>query len=93
MAATEFKPLRTESFASFKAKIANAVAFRTKDGSRLYVGQKDAPQVCMAMFSEKIQKASDINSDTVVGTFLNASGEEVQVIYNPGQGKEAEFSL
>ena len=92
MATTEFKPLRTESFASFKAKIANAVAFRTKDGSRLYVGEKNAPQVCLAMFSEKIQNQSDITNKTIVGTFLNSAGEEVQVIYNEG-GKEAEFAL
>ena len=90
---SEFKPLRTEAFSSFKAKIANAVAFRTKDGSRLYVGQKGAPQVCLAMFSEKIQRKSDITADTIVGTFLNAAGEEVQVIYNPGDGKGAVFAL
>ena len=88
-----FNPLRTESYDSFKAKISNAVAFRTKDKTRLYVGQEGAPQVCLAMFSEKIQSKADITADTVVGTFLNAAGEEVQVIYNPGDGKEAEFAL
>ena len=90
---SEFKPLRTESYASFKAKIANAVAFRTRDKTRLYVGQEGQPQVCLAMFSEKIQSKADITADTIVGTFLNSAGEEVQVIYNPGEGKEAEFAL
>ena len=89
---SEFKPLRTMSFADFKTTVKEAVAFRTKDGSRLYVGEKNAPQVCLAMFSEKIQSKSDITADTIVGTFLNAAGEEVQVIYNPGS-KDAEFEL
>ena len=38
-------------------------------------------------------KASDLTAETVVATFLNDAGEEVVVAYNPGEGKEAAFSL
>jgi len=90
---SEFKPLRTMSFSDFVAKSAEKLSvFRTKGGDRLYVAPQGQPQVCMVMFSEKIQSKADITEDTIIGTFLNANGEEVQVAYNPGS-KDAEFDL
>ena len=90
---SEFKPLRTQLFSDFVAKSAEKLSvFRTKEGNRLYVAPKGQPQICMAMISEKIQSKIDITADTIIGTFLNAQGEEVQVVYNEGS-KDAEFDL
>lgn len=90
---SEFKPLRTSAFSEFLASAKEALSvYRTKDGARLYVAPKGQPQICMAMISEKIQSKADITADTIIGTFLNAQGEEVQVVYNAG-GKDAEFDL
>ena len=84
--------MRTQSFSDFIAKSAEKLSvFRSKTG-RLYVAPKDAPNVCMAMLSEKITSKADITADTIIGTFLNAQGEEVQVVYNEGS-KDAEFDL
>jgi len=92
----EFKPLKVQSFKDYVDGIKEAVGkfdvFRTKDSSRLYVAG-DNPSVVLALFSEKIQSKADITAETVVGTFLNANNEEVLTIYNPGAGKEAEFSF
>ena len=89
---SEFKPLRTQSFSDFVAKSAEKLSvFRSKTG-RLYVASKDAPNVCMAMLSEKITSKADITDATIIGTFLNSAGEEVQVVYNEGS-KDAEFDL
>ena len=89
---SEFKPLRTQSFSDFVAKSAEKLSvFRTKEGNRLYVAPKGQPQVCMVMLSESIQSKADITADTIIGTFLNKAGEEVQVAYNPG--KASEFDL
>ena len=89
---SEFNPANVQSLASFKEGKSLDV-FRTKDGSRLYAAPKGQPDVCMLMFSSKIQSKADITAETVVGTFLNGQGEPVSVAYNPGEGKEAEFSL
>ena len=35
---------------------------------------------------------ADITDATIIGTFLNSAGEEVQVVYNEGS-KDAEFDL
>ena len=88
----DFNPQNVQSLAEFKAGKSLDV-FRTKDGSRLYAAPKGEPQHVVLMFSKKIQKASDISAETVVGTFLSDANEEVRVAYNPGEGKEAEFSL
>ena len=89
---SEFKPLRTQSFSDFVAKSAEKLSvFRSKTG-RLYVAPKNAPNVCMAMLSEKITSKTDITDATIIGTFLNSAGEEVQVVYNEGS-KDAEFDL
>ena len=44
------------------------------------------------MLSGKITSKSDIADATIIGTFLNSAGEEVQVVYNEGS-KDAEFDL
>lgn len=53
---------------------------------------QNAPNVCMAMLSEKITSKAHITDETIIGTFLNSAGEEVQVVYNEGS-KDAEFDL
>ena len=88
----DFNPMNVQSLSEFKAGKSLDV-FRTKDGSRLYAAPKGHPEQVVLMFSKKIQKASDLTAETVVATFLNDAGEEVPVAYNPGEGKESEFSL
>ena len=93
---SEFNPLRPKSFASHVAKLKetiNVSVYRTKDNERLYLAEEGQPQVVLAMFSKNIQSKSDITADTTIAYFLNTAGEEVPVIYNPGEGKEAEFTL
>ena len=89
---SEFKPLRTQSFSDFVAKSAEKLSvFKSKTG-RLYVAPKDAPNVCMAILSQNFTYNDDITDATIIGTFLNSAGEEVQVVYNEGS-KDAEFDL
>ena len=91
-----FNALRPSSFASHLAKLKETIkpaVYRTKDGSRLYLAEEGSPNVVLAMFSKDIQAKSDITDNTTIAYFLNTAGEEVAVIYNPGEGKEAEFSL
>jgi hypothetical protein len=91
-----FNPLRPNSFASHVAKLKETIkvaVYRTKDSSRLYLAEEGVPNVVLAMFSKDIQKKSDINAETTIAYFLNSAGEEVPVIYNPGEGKEAEFTM
>ena len=94
--ANTFNPLRPRSFSSYIAELKQTMsvgAFRSSDGSRLNLCEKGKTNVVLAVFSKKIQSASDINENTTIAYFLNDVGEEVPVIYNPGEGKEAEFTL
>jgi len=93
---SEFKPLRPASFAGHVAKLKESIkvaVYRTKDGNRLYLAEAGAPQVVLAMFSKDIQSKADIKADTIIAYFLNSAGEEVPVVYNAGEGKEAEFTM
>jgi hypothetical protein len=94
--ANSFNPLRATSFSGHLAKLKETIkpsVYRTKDGTRLYLAEEGVPNVVLAMFSKDIQSKSDITADTQIAYFLNTSGEEVPVIYNAGEGKEAEFNL
>jgi hypothetical protein len=93
---SSFNPLRPMSFSAHVAKLKETIkvaVYRTKDGARLYLAEEGQPQVVLAMFSKDIQAKSDITADTTIAYFLNSAGEEVPVIYNPGEGKEAEFTM
>ena len=92
--ANTFNPLRPRSFSSYVAELKQTMrvgAFRSNDGSRLNLCEQGKTNVVLAIFSKKIQDPSDINENTTMAYFLNEAGEEVPVIYNPGEGKEAEI--
>ena len=91
---SEFKPLRSLSIKAYAAAkgLASLELFSSKDGESRYAAQKDSPHIPVCFVSTKINTLADVRAGAMVSTFVNAEGQEYDVLHNAGN-KESLGSL